>query len=115
MRKLFLLSGIVIIALAFQFCSGGKKAQKSAASKVSFEKNIKPLMQASCTPCHFPPDGNKKPYNTYTAVKGDIDEILSRIQRNPGEKGFMPSRHSKLSDSTVTVFKKWKTDGLSEK
>ena len=115
MRKLLVITGAIAFALAFQFCSGGKAAQKSAKSKVTYDKNIKPMMQASCTPCHFPPDGNKKAYNNYTAVKTDIDEILSRIQRNPGEKGFMPSRHAKLSDSTITVFKQWKTDGLKEK
>ena len=115
MRKLLVITGAIAFALAFQFCSGGKAAQKSAKSKVTYDGSIKPLMQANCKPCHFPPDGNKKDYTNYTAVKGDIDEILSRIQRNPGEKGFMPSRHPKLSDSTITVFKQWKTTGLREK
>jgi hypothetical protein len=114
MRKLLILSGAVLFALAFQFCSGGNTAQKTARSKVTYDGSIKPLMQSNCTPCHFPPDGNKKAYNNYTAVKSDIEEILSRIQKNPGEKGFMPSRHVKLSDSTITVFKQWKTNGLTE-
>jgi hypothetical protein len=114
MRKLLILTIVVLSAFAFQFCTGGKKAQKAALSKVSFQGNISPLMQSNCKPCHFPPDGNKKDYHAYTAVKNDIDEILTRIQKAPGEKGFMPSRHAKLSDSTITVFKKWKTDGLAE-
>ena len=113
MRKFLVLFTVVLCAFAFQFCSGGKKSQ-SSIPKVSFEGNIKPLMQSNCKPCHFPPDGNKKDYHAYTAVKTDIDEILTRIQKNPGEKGFMPSRHSKLSDSTITVFKEWKANGLAE-
>ena len=60
MKKLLVLSGAIFFALAFQFCSGGKASQKSGKSKVTYDRNIKPLMQASCTPCHFPPDGNKK-------------------------------------------------------
>lgn len=77
--------------------------------------HIQPLMVANCSPCHMPPKGNKTPYNTYAAVKTDIDDILARIQKNPNEKGFMPMRHPKLSDSTISVFAKWKADDLLEK
>ena len=41
--------------------------------------------------------------------------FLKSIQLNPGEKGFMPFKHPKLSDSTINVFVKWKEDGLLEK
>ena len=46
----------------------------------------------------------------------DIDEMIRRIELNPGEKGFMPfKKKEKLSDSTVNVFKKWRDQGLAEK
>jgi hypothetical protein len=53
--------------------------------------------------------------NTYTAVSSSIDDIVTRIQLHPGEKGFMPFKRARLSDSTINVFKQWKADGLLEK
>lgn len=84
-------------------------------AKITYNANIQPLMVANCSPCHMPPKGFKKAYNTYDAVKGDIDAIISRIEKNPGDKGFMPFKHPKLSDSTIQVYVQWKTDGLLEK
>jgi hypothetical protein len=40
--------------------------------------------------------------------------MIARIQRQPDEKGFMPFKHQKLSDSTIMVFVNWKKDGLLE-
>lgn len=112
MKKLCFVLLAVAGALLFQFCSSSKKAMAHPA--ITYMNNIQPIMLTSCTPCHFPPKGNKKPYDTYVAVKSDIDSILVRVQKAPGEKGFMPARHPKLSDLTILVFKQWQTDGLLE-
>lgn len=114
MKKL----GVLLLLMApfmLQFCSSSKNAAKTKAIETNYTANIQPLMVANCTPCHFPPKGNKKPYDNYLAVKTDIDSILNHIQKNPGEKGFMPFKHPKLSDSTINVFVLWKKDGLLEK
>ena len=50
----------------------------------------------------------------YQNVKTDIDEIIRRIQLNPGERGFMPMKHPKLSDSSIAIFINWRNDGLIE-
>jgi hypothetical protein len=69
----------------------------------------------NCSPCHIPAKGgNKKAYDNYGNVKNDIDDIIRRISLNPGDRGFMPFKHAKLSDSTIAVFVKWKADGLAE-
>lgn len=116
MKKLYVLSAFVVIVL-FQFCTSRKKMQATPVptAKVTYGANVQHIMATSCSPCHMPPEGNKKAYNTYAAVKGDIDEIVSRVQRNPGEKGFMPMRHPKLPDSTIQVLVQWKNEGLAEK
>ena len=113
MKKLCVL---LLLSLPFvlEFCVNSKKASKVPV-KLTYEKNIQPLMLANCTPCHFPPKGFKKPYDNYNDVKMDIDEMISRISRNPADKGFMPFKHAKLSDSTIQVYVQWKTDGLLEK
>ena len=114
MKKLSVLV-LLVITFTLQYCSSTKKASKAEAPKLTYAGNIQPLMVANCSPCHFPPKGNKKAYDNYLAVKTDVDSILNRIHKNPGEKGFMPFKHSKLSDSTINVFVQWKKDGLLEK
>ncbi|MGE5521386.1 MAG: hypothetical protein ACM3VS_15785 [Candidatus Dadabacteria bacterium] len=111
MKKL-IAAALVFSLITFQYCSSSKKIQ--APPKVSYATNVQPILQSSCTPCHFPPGGNKKPLNTYSGAKDNIDEIIARIQKNPGEKGFMPMKHPKLPDSTILVFVHWKNDGLLE-
>ena len=116
MRKLFV--GMLLgTAFLFQYCSSSKKAAsaKKAESTVTYEGKIKPIVQASCSPCHIEGKGNKKPLDNYKGASGTIDEIIARIQKNPDEKGFMPARHPKLADSTVQQFISWKQAGTPEK
>lgn len=118
MRKyptLMLLSGV---ALVFSYCSGSKKAaSKTETPKLVYENSINTLIVGNCSPCHIPEKGGKKKaYDTYASVKGDIDEIIRRMELNPHERGFMPFKKAeKLSDSTIAVFKKWKEEGMLEK
>ena len=114
MKKIATLAIFATALICFSNCHSSKKATKTAP-KVTYEANIRPLIETNCSPCHFPDkNGMKKPLNSYTAVKDNIDSMLSRIQRNPADKGFMPFKHPKLSDSTITVFKQWKADGTLE-
>lgn len=109
---------LLIVALLFQFCNATKKLPAPPAPeivKLTYEADIKPIITTKCAPCHIPPQGRKEPYVTYAAVTKDIDDIIRRIKLNPGERGFMPQRNPKLSDSTIQVFEKWKADGLLEK
>jgi hypothetical protein len=113
MKKLTV-GSFLIMAVLIQFCSPAKKAQNQQP-KINYEANVQPLIVANCSPCHIPPKGNKEPLNTYAAAKENIDDAISRIKLNPGDKGFMPFKHSKLSDSTIRIFEQWKADGLLEK
>ena len=61
------------------------------------------------------PAGQPVTIKVINASKETIDDILVRIKANPGDKGFMPFKHDKLSDSLINVFVKWKSDGLAEK
>jgi len=106
---------MALLAFVMQFCSSSKKASKSKdVTKITYMGNIQPIISTSCSPCHIPGKGNKKPLNSYAAAKSDIDDIISRISRNPGEKGFMPAKHPKLSSDTINTFVQWKNDGLLE-
>ncbi len=113
MRRIFIAIGFTATILVFQFCSSSRKAVKEPA--LTYQNNILPTIQGSCAPCHIAGKGNKKPLDNYANASGYIDEIISRIQRNPTDKGFMPFKHPKLPDSTINLFIKWKNAGLAEK
>ncbi len=119
MKKILILASIVATVFVFANCNSAKKSAGATpvVVKSTYETNLQTVIMANCVPCHIPAKGgNKKAYDNYASVKGDIDEILHRIQLNPGERGFMPFRKStKLNDSTIAVFKQWKDDGMLEK
>jgi hypothetical protein len=113
MKKLVVLL-LLLSPFVLQFCSSSKNTSKTKEIKTTYAAHVQPIMSANCTPCHFPPKGNKKAYDNYMAVMSDIDAILDRINKNPEDRGFMPFKHPKLPDSTINVFVKWKKDGLRE-
>lgn len=116
MKKYFVLSAIITTVFVFSNCSSTKKATATKPA-LTYEANVQAVVLANCSPCHIPAKGGfKKAYDTYASVKADIDQIIRRIELNPGERGFMPFKKTqKLSDSTIAIFKQWKTDGLNER
>lgn len=113
MKKLLLLLAFSTAVLLFTQCRSAKSA--SGSKKLSYAADIQPIMAEKCTPCHFPDKGGRiEALNSYASVKGHIDDIIRRIEMNPGEKGYMPFKKPKLSDSTINVFKEWKAGGLAE-
>jgi len=116
MKKLLILTLVAAGVAVLTNCSSAKKATAATAPATTYEHNIQTMVMSNCSPCHIPAKGgNKKPYDNYANVKSDIDEIIRRIELNRGDKGFMPFKRAKLADSTVAVFKEFKTDGMLEK
>lgn len=117
MKKFLVFTFTTTLIFIFANCGSSRKATAAEVPKLSFESNVQTVIMSNCTPCHIPAKGgNKKPYDNYANVKTDIDEIISRIELNPGDKGFMPFKKTeRLSDSTIAIFKKWRDDGLLEK
>ena len=122
MKKLFFLSIIAATSLALVYCNPSKKVattpveEPKPVAKSTYETGVATLVVNSCSPCHIAGKGRMKPYDNYANLKTDIDEIIRRIELNPTDRGFMPfKKTAKLSDSTIAVFKQWKTDGLLEK
>ena len=118
MKKYFILTVVIASVVVFSNCSSTRKvAEPPVKPAFTYEGNLQQVILANCSPCHIPAKGGfKKAYDNYASVKVDIDEMIRRIQLNPGERGFMPfKRTEKLSDTTIAKFKQWKDDGLTEK
>jgi hypothetical protein len=112
MKKTLLVICFAFLIAILTQCSSSKKA---TAQKITYTNNIQPILVTKCTPCHFPDKGGRiKALNTYAAVKDEADEIIRRIELHPGEKGFMPFKHPRLSEDTISVFKQWRDGGLTE-
>jgi len=117
MKKVFVLSGLASALLVLTNCDPSKKAAATVVPKMTYEGDLQAAIAGNCSPCHIPAKGgNKKAYDNFATVKTDIDEMIRRIELNPGEKGFMPfKKTAKLSDSTINLFKQWRDDGALEK
>ncbi len=113
MKFSFTIIACLFIVLGLQNCLSSRKARMRMTT-VTYSADVMPIIEARCTPCHFPPGGNKLPLNTYAAVKSNIEEILERVKLNPSDPHFMPWRSKKppLSDSLVNVLAQWKEKGM---
>ena len=101
--------------LSFNSCHEKVKPKViSPPDKITYERDIKPILATSCTPCHFP--GGISPYKweNYEAVKYKISIIIDRVNKEQGAKKFMPKDGTKLSPETIALLRKWVSDGTLE-
>jgi hypothetical protein len=104
------------VFLFFKSCNSNNKSEViSPADKVTYERDIKPILAKSCVPCHF--SGGISPYkwDNYEAVKYKIALIIDRVNKDQGSKNFMPKDGTKLSPESIAILRKWVTDGTREK
>ncbi len=114
MKKSLILIAIAFVSLSLIYCNPARKAQ-STTPRLTYVADLQPIINTHCTPCHIPPKGNKKPFDTYLRVHDNIDSMIARIHLQPGQRGFMPFKKAKLPDSVIRVFEQWKADGRLEK
>lgn len=114
-RYLLLIAAFGLIV--YQSCTSSKKATATSLSAVTYDKDIKPIMIASCTPCHFPEEGKKKYLDTYNSVASNIDDIIKRVKLPEDDKDFMPFKLKKpaLTAEEIALFEEWKMSGMAQK
>ncbi|MBV5313320.1 MAG: hypothetical protein JZU47_08495 [Prolixibacteraceae bacterium] len=113
MKTKILALAVTSAFLFFSSCS--KDEDVTPDNKVTFNDDIKPILKASCTPCHITGGSQSSKWDNYETVKGKISVILDRVNRAPGTPGFMPEGGSKLPLTEIATLSKWVTDGLLEK
>jgi uncharacterized membrane protein len=105
---------LLVLSITLQFCSSSKKAASTdrataAVPAVSYAKDIQPILQEKCTPCHFPETGRKLPLHTYEAVRDNAKDILRRVQLPQDHVSFMPFKNKKapLTEAEIKLMKDW--------
>lgn len=90
-------------------------SKQSTVPSVSYDASVKTIINTKCSPCHIPANGGfKGDLSTYAAAKENIDAIIKRIELNPGDPGFMPFKHDKLSADEIQAFVNWRDGGFKE-
>ncbi|MES2847573.1 MAG: hypothetical protein V4685_00845 [Bacteroidota bacterium] len=114
MRKAITITALLLSSVVFQFCGSSKKT--TAAATTSFSRDVMPILQASCTPCHFPPDGHKEPLNSLETVKTHIDPVIERVKLPKEDRRFMPmmSKKPPLTPEQIALLEKWKEEGMPD-
>ena len=119
MKKMKLCFTIVASSIVLINCNSAKKTTETyvpVEKKVSYNTDIKPIIENSCTPCHFPPKGKKEPLENYTHVKEHISNIITRVKLTKDDRRFMPPKNKKpaLNDSLIAVLVKWQKQNMPE-
>lgn len=113
MRKISLTVIALFFVLFLQNCKSAKSAYVAPTS-FTYTKDIAPILQTSCTPCHFPPEGKKEALNSYETVKANISEIIVSVKLPQDNKKFMPFKNKKpaLTESQIAVLETWLKEGM---
>ena len=127
MKSFLLIAFLVSSGMLISFnVDSSKRLKQVGDPPVTYETHIKQIISEKCSPCHIPSKGgNKESFETYRDVKSSLREIIERIERHPGqrgfmplvrqERGFMPILETRLPDSLINLFRQWKTDSLLER
>jgi len=89
-----------------------KSVATTPADKVTFERDVRPIFEASCRPCHFTDGINPNKWDNYDAVKYKIYIIIERVNKEQGAPKFMPKDRNKLSPEAIATLRKWVKDGM---
>jgi hypothetical protein len=98
------------------FSSCEKEDEPVVVAKITYDKDIKPILLTNCAPCHVAGGANPNKFDQFAVASSKITSILDRVQREPGTTGFMPRNGTmKLSAENIAKLKQWVADGLLEK
>jgi len=122
MKKILVTTFIITSTLVA--CKSGQKTTASAtpapaaatpaAGTVTYEKDIKPLMQVHCVRCHN--ENEKAGYNLGIlsgVKKGAINGELLGTIKHLDNYDPMPAYADKLSDAAIAVIETWIKEGMN--
>lgn len=116
MLKKVLVLSFLFIGLAGCAIFRSNTNESSAKVSLSYAQHIKPIMEAKCSPCHFPTSGKVEMLDSYEAVRKHFTDIIFRVKLNPEHKKYMPFKQKKpgLSPAEIAKFQMWRAEGFAE-
>ena len=84
---------------------------------VSYNAQIAPIMERSCSPCHYPAqNGSKAALDSYESLKAMVSAVIARVELPDDDAKFMPFKHKKesLTQEEITLIKNWARGGFPE-
>lgn len=113
MKYFFVLTAFSVLVFA---CSP-KLAPSAATPKVTYLADIAPLLEKSCTPCHFPAqNGKKAPLDSYEQVEKYYNASIKRVQLPTDDEEFMPFKLKKpaLTPEEIQLLQNWAAGGFQK-
>lgn len=85
---------------------------------ITYTEHIKPIFDTNCVACHSNPaiNGAGVPLTTLSEVQSSIEntDLIDRINRQPGEGGFMPLGGSRIPQVSIDLIIQWQSEGFAE-
>ena len=94
-----------------------KEPEAYTGPMVSYSKDIVPVFERSCAPCHYPDKGGRKEaLDNYENVKSEIGDIIRRVELPVDHEDYMPFKEKReaLSETEVEMLKNWARGGFNE-
>jgi uncharacterized membrane protein len=115
MRKIFGVLTLIALVIVLQNCHTSKKASTSTASATtSFERDILPVINNHCTPCHASPNGKVVHLDKYEGASHEINHMIKLVKLPADDPNFMPFKHKKpaLTAEQIAMLEKWRDEGM---
>jgi hypothetical protein len=113
---------IFILLVLFMGCENASESdlieQVDPTENITYTIHISPIVNANCVACHSNPaiNGAYVPMTNYNQVKSVFENTnaLDRMNRQPGESGFMPKWGTRLPQSSIDLVEQWMNEGYLE-
>lgn len=119
MKKIYYL--IALITLTTYSCSTNSPDDLLEPAEVielvTYNDNIKSIIDANCIVCHSDPpvNGAPMPLVSFDNVRSSAqNNLLARISLQTGEAGAMPLGGVRLPQQSIDLVAQWISDGLLE-
>ncbi len=117
LKTVLFISVLLAVAACSKKTAPVETKEPYTGPQISYLKDVAPLLERSCAPCHYPAkEGKKMPLDTYASVKGELTHVLERVQLDESSLKFMPFKKKKQSLSTeeIELLKNWARGGFLE-
>ena len=115
---LMVLSALTLIMSCENSSESDLIEQTDPTENITYSEHIKPIIDANCVACHSNPPvgGASVPMTNFEEVKLVFEntDALDRMNRQPGQSGFMPKYGARLPQASIDLVEQWMNEGYLE-